>query len=319
MKILFAGTPEIAAQSLRAIASNSNHEIVGVLTAPARRSGRSREKIVEPEVKLLADELGLSTFQPTALDQECHAEIERVGGDLLVVVAYGVILPQSFLDLFPRGAINLHPSKLPQYRGASPLVQALLDGLNETGITVQKMALKMDSGPILKQEILSIERADTIESLTVRAALRGSEMLNSVLDNFDSLEPQEQDHERATFCRLVKKSQGIINWEESAEEIFHKYQAYTPWPGLQTKLGKKSIKLLRVLPLPSSDPLLSDGDLCAPNNVPGKVLRADREGIVVATGRGGLQIQELQIAGKRAVSAKEFLNGNPLSEQAVFE
>ncbi len=301
MKIIFAGTPAIAATSLSYIHQNSHHEIVGVLTAPPRRVGRGRKQEQQPEVATLAEELGLDIYQPQKLDDDFLATMQTLGADLLVVVAYGVIFKQAFLDIFPLGAVNLHPSLLPQYRGPSPLNAALLDGLESTGITVQKMVFKMDAGPILSQTSLPIDSDDNIVSLTETAAIRGAKQLSDSLDDFTNLSAkmQEQDHAQATFCHLIKKQDGLIDWNNSADFIYRQHKAYYLWPSITSIYQGKMVKLLEVMPVDEQH----DKPL-------GAIIRINADSIDVACRQSILRIFEWQLEGKKASNIKQYLNGH---------
>ena len=300
MKIFFAGTPYIAVPALERL--NSEHEIVGVLTNPDRRSGRGREMSCSP-VKLKAEELGLKIFQPDFIDSAFIGEVQSLGAGLLAVVAYGKIFKKEFIDIFPHGGLNVHPSLLPRYRGASPIQSAMLSGEPETGISIQRLALKMDSGAILKQERYTYKGDETGESLTGYFAERGAELISEVvteLENGTAVD-SEQDEADATYCSYITKEDGEINWNESAESIERRMRAFTPWPGIYTYYNGKKLNIHE------ADVYKSTVDSEA---VPGQVIGIDKNsGILIKTIDGILSVRKLQLQSKKAMDWKSFLNG----------
>jgi methionyl-tRNA formyltransferase len=317
IRILFAGTPEIAVQPLETIAGKFT--ICGVLTSPDKPAGRSGQPI-PPAVKRKALDLGLAILQPEKLDEPFREQVKRLAPDVLVVVAFGKLFKQEFLDLFPLGAINMHPSLLPKYRGPSPLQAAILAGDTETGVSIQRLVLKMDAGPLLAQRRMSLAGTETTADLTVAAASLGSELLVTVLEQLaaGTLQETPQDEAAATYCRLIKKEDGLIDWSLSAVTIERMNRAYTPWPGiytsfkgltltiLKTALFNKSLTDRTVVPaVPIPEPAQ---EVIFP---PGYVWGIDKEaGILVCTGEGMLIIKELQLQSKKAMDWKAFINGN---------
>jgi len=302
MRILFAGTPDIAVPSLRALAEH--HEIAGVLTNPDTVQGRGHKLQFSP-VKEAALELNLPVYQPAKLNSLFFDEIRDKGAEILICIAYGKIFPQSFLDLFPRGGINLHPSRLPDLRGPSPLNSIILRGDSETSITVQTLAREMDSGDILLQIPLLLDPRETTESLTRRVSEMGGECLLQVLKSMEdkTLAPVPQDHSKATFCRLIGKNDGKIDWHQNAEKIDCLVRAYTPWPHGFTFLNGLRLNILEAEPYrgdftPGKEP------------VPGEVAGLDKKaGILIQTGEGLLAVTRLQLQSKKALDYKSFLNG----------
>jgi methionyl-tRNA formyltransferase len=309
MKILFAGCPEIGVPTLERIAHK--HTVVGVLTNPDRSCGRGRRRRETP-VKSKARELGLSIIECESIDSEVREKVGALSPQLLVVVAFGMIFDKVFLDLFPLGGINVHPSLLPKYRGASPLQTAILQGEKETGVTVQKLALKMDSGAILAQEKLSIGPRETAGELALRAAECGSRLITEVVDQMESgtVRPIPQNEEVATYCKLIRKQDGKIDWTASAPEIVNKILAFNPWPIAFTFVQGKRLNLLRAdyYTRDKQDSEHHDNG----SAVPGKVLGVDKSsGILIQTGDGILVAIELQLQAKKALGWQDFINGNP--------
>ena len=300
MKIFFAGTPEIAVPALETL--NTEHKVVGVLTNPDRGSGRGRGISSSP-VKQKAEELGLKIFQPEKLDQSLIDELKPLGAELLAVVAFGKIFKKEFIDIFPQGGLNVHPSLLPRYRGASPIQSAMLSGDSETGVSIQRLALKMDSGAILKQERYVYTGEETGQSLTGYFAARGAELLSAVvseIENGTSAE-YEQNEDEATYCSYIRKEDGEINWNDSAVAIERRLRAFTPWPGIYTFFNGKKLNIheAKVYNSPVDE-----------KAVPGQVVGIDkRAGILIKTMEGILSVQNLQLQSKKALDWKSFLNG----------
>jgi len=302
MRIVFMGTPEFSVPPLEYLVRSEYH-IVGVYTQPDRPTGRGRAMEQSP-VKRVALVQGLEVFQPVKLRNP--DEVRRLAAlkpDLILVAAFGQILPQSVLDIPPFGCLNIHPSLLPKYRGATPIPSAILAGESETGVTIMLMDAGMDTGPVISQIIVGIEPQDTTESLTNRLAQAGVRLLGEALPLwFDrSLKTQPQDGSRATYTSPITKEDGVINWQMSAEEISRRVRAFYPWPGCYTWWQGKLLKILEAITLHK------DRDL-----VPGKVvaLASDQPAVVgVGTGGGILGLLRVQLEGKRALTAAEFLLG----------
>lgn len=300
MRIIFAGTPEIAVPSLEILAKN--FEVCGVLTNPDRPKGRKKKLIPSP-VKEKALELGLTVYQPEKLTKAFREEIEALKPDLLVSVAYGKIFREKFLGAFPRGGLNLHPSLLPLYRGASPLMAAILGGDDESGITVQRLAPEMDSGNILVQRSFPMNHTETTLSLTKAVSVTGAEYLLEAVTMIDQGKDEDfaQDHDKATYCTLVQKEDGLINWEEKAELILRKIRAYNPWPLAHTSFEEKGLNILQAS--------LWTGE-CSVTGKPGSVLEMNKkEGILIQTGEGIIAVTELQLQSKKVLDHKSFING----------
>jgi len=302
MHIVFMGTPEFSVSPLEYLVG-SEYQVVGVYTQPDRPTGRGRALEQSP-VKKVALEHGLEVFQPPKLRNP--EEVQRLAAlkpDLILVAAFGQILPQSVLDIPPFGCLNIHPSLLPKYRGATPIPSAILGGDSETGVTIMLMDAGMDTGPIISQIIVGTEPQDTAGSLTTRLAQAGVRLLGEVLPLWfeRSLKPQPQDVSKATYTSPIAKEDGIINWQTSAEEISRRVRAFHPWPGCNTWWQGKLLKILEAVALHK-----------AGNLVPGKViaLASGQPAVVgVETGDGVLGLLRVQLEGKRALTAAEFLLG----------
>jgi len=304
MRILFAGTPQIAVQPLVRLASR--HDVKAVLCSPDKASGRGRRVQPSP-VKSEAVELGLPVLQPLKLNAELRETVSRLAPQLLVVVAYHKIFRKAFLNLFPKGGINLHPSLLPLYRGPSPIQAAILNGDAEIGVTVQELALEMDAGGIWDQETIPVPENATTQDLIPRVSKLGAELLIRTIERIEggtgSAVPQ--DHDKATCCRLIRKEDGRIDWSWSAERIARMVRAYIPWPKAYTTYNGAQLSLLAAR-------AAADGPQAAGRAAePGTVLGKDPDcGILVKTGRGLLAVEELQLQSKRPMDWKSFLNGH---------
>jgi methionyl-tRNA formyltransferase len=293
----------------------SGGEVVGVVTQPDRPSGRGRQLQPSP-VKILAQKYGIPVLQPASLRKpEALAELQTLQPELIIVAAFGQILPTTVLDLPPFGCINVHASLLPRWRGAAPVAAAILAGDDTTGITIMKMDAGLDTGPILSQRHLTIAPNDTRESLSTRLAQLGADLLHDTLPAWlaGNIEPQPQDRSRATYAPQIKKEQGHINWSEPADDIARKVRAFYPWPGAFTYWQGKPLKILRAAAVPE----YGQGE-----DSPSQFRRADRgsalppgtvttgpSGLAVMTGQGMLELHEVQPSGKRPMSADAFARG----------
>ncbi|MBI2887863.1 MAG: methionyl-tRNA formyltransferase, partial [Chloroflexi bacterium] len=251
LRILFLGTPEYAVPSLERLVADG-YDVVRVYTRPDQPAGRSGAPTASA-VKRAALRHGLSVRQPRSLRAAVELQqLRELAPDLLVVAAYGLILPQEILEIPRYKSLNVHPSLLPQHRGASPIAGALLAGDAETGVTIMLMDAGMDTGPILTQRRVAIGPADTSGSLTTRLAQVGAELLSETIPLWvgDELRPQPQDETQATYTRLLTKADGQVDWSQPAHLIARQAQAYQPWPGLYTRWQARQLKLLQVEALP---------------------------------------------------------------------
>jgi len=301
-RILFAGTPDFSVPPLKALIE-AGLAPVAVYTQPDRPAGRGRKLMASP-VKQLALEHGLEVLQPVNFrSPEAVAQLQALEADLMVVVAYGLILPQAVLDAPRRGCINIHASLLPRWRGAAPIQRALLAGDSETGITIMQMEAGLDTGPVLLKRQTPIGERESGGELHDRLSLLGAEALMAALPGVleGTLQPAPQDDALACYAHKLEKAEATIDWRQSAVEIDRKVRAFNPWPVAQTVFEDGVLRIWR------SEPLEGGSDL-----PPGNVLACSRDGIDVATGQGVLRITRLQPAGKRAMTAADFLNARSL-------
>jgi methionyl-tRNA formyltransferase len=313
MRILFAGTPALAVPSLEKAAHA--HDVAAVLTGPDQPSGRGRALGCSP-VKEAAERLGLKVLQPEKLDESFLAQVRVLSPEVLVVAAFGKIFRQSFLALFPRGGINLHPSLLPRFRGPSPITAAILAGDTETGVTIQRVARKFDTGDILAQEPCPLKGDETTGTLSESLAVRGARLLARVLaDMADGTLPagRVQDEAAATYCRTITKEDGVVKWEEPAEVIERKVRAFDPWPRMATTFGTESLLVLKSHVYPDTlGAELSRTSRQERPGGPGDVIAADRNhGLLVRTGRGILSVERLQLQFRKPLDWRSFVNGHP--------
>ncbi len=300
MRILFAGSPQLAVPCLEAV--RSRHEVAAVLTNPDRPAGRRSLPAPTP-VKARALELGLTVLQPPKLDAEFLGQVKTLGCELLVAAAFGRIFPEEFLGLFPRGGLNVHPSLLPRHRGPSPIPAAILAGDTETGVTVQRLAVRMDSGDILGARSLVLTGSETTGSLTQVLADLGAELLADVLAQMARGREQGRPQEAAaaTYCRLVRKEDGRIHWNWEAAQLERMVRAYDPWPGASTSFRGQTLLLLAAAVYPGPPPR---------ETAQGLVFGTDnRYGILVRAGQGVLSVARLQLQAKKPMDWRSFLNG----------
>ena len=307
MRVAFAGTPRFALPALAALAS-SPHELVGVLTQPDRPSGRGLN-LSASEVKLAAQSRGLPLAQPASLQAAVGlAALRAWRPDLLVVVAYGLLLPPPVLELPALGCINVHASLLPRWRGAAPIARAILAGDAETGITIMQMDAGLDSGPILLQRRLVIDRAMTAGELEEALAPLGAASLLEAVAQLEAgtARPRPQPEEGVTHAAKVRKSEARIDWRSSAFAIERQVRAFNPWPIAETRWAGEPLRIHAAH--------AQSGQAPASECEPGTILAVAREAIVVACGEGSLAVTELQRPGRRLVSAAQFAAAGRLLE-----
>ena len=315
MNILYAGSPDISAKVLEDLylltENNPDFNIVGVLTNPPSAKGRHKE-LVPTEVAQIAIKYQLPVLEPEKLDAELREKVSALNPDILVCFAYGKIFGPKFMGLFPQGGINLHPSLLPKYRGCAPVPAAILNQEEETGITVQKLALEMDSGDVLLQVKIPLDFTETSESLLNDAANRGGELFYKVLCDIKDGKAKgvPQDSSQASYCEMLKKEDGLIDWTKSAKEISAKIRAYYPWPSSFTVYKDLQLKIHRAKVFTGFVDCFESANLSTPVE-PGTVLALDKKnGILIQTGEGILAVENLQLQAKKAMDFKDFLNGN---------
>ncbi|MCW8108847.1 methionyl-tRNA formyltransferase [Alteromonas ponticola] len=295
-KIIFAGTPDFAAKHLDALI-HSEHHVVAAYTQPDRPAGRGK-KLTPSDVKKLALANDIPVFQPANLRHEdAQQQLAALDADIMVVVAYGLILPKTILATPRLGCLNVHGSILPKWRGAAPIQRAIWAGDTQTGVTIMQMDEGLDTGDILDIATLPINPDDTSASLYTKLAALGPKALLKVLDQLEELTPQAQDNAMATYAKKLSKDEARIDWQEDAEQLERNIRAFNPWPVAWTKVQDENVKLWQ-----------ASIEKTAITSAPGTILRADKQGIVVATGSNALVITQLQLPGKRPLSAADVLN-----------
>ena len=304
MKLIFAGTPEFAAQALTAIVA-AGHQVALVLTQPDRPAGRGMA--LQPSaVKKVALAHGIEVYQPPTLkDAEAQAKIAGVGAEVMVVAAYGLILPQAVLDLPRYGCLNIHGSLLPRWRGAAPIQRALLAGDAETGVCIMQMEAGLDTGPVLLRGAFPIESTDTTATLHDRLAALGARLIVEALDQLP-LPAEPQPAEGVTYAHKIEKAEALIDWSRSAAELDRHIRAFNPFPGAQALFGGQTVKLWQARPV-------------AGQGEKGRILAVDRSTVVVACGDGALAVSELQKAGGKRLPVQQFLAGHPLQVGDRFD
>lgn len=301
MRIVFAGTPDFAVPPLQALIE-SEHSVVGVFTQPDRPSGRGR-KLTPSPVKRLALEAGIEVFQPESLKAEDQrAPLKALRPDLLVVVAYGLILPQAVIDLPPLGCINIHASLLPRWRGASPIQHAVLSGDSESGVTLMFIEPRLDAGPMLLKKKTPITAEDTAGDLHDRLARLGAEALVELMPCLaaGSCVAERQDDAQATYAGKISKEDAVLDWQLPALELARRVMAYNPWPVAETLYNGQALRVWRARAIET------------PTDAPPGTLLVNKSGLEVATGKGRLDILELQLPGGKRISARDFLNAKPM-------
>lgn len=309
LKLIFAGTPEFAVAALESL-NQSAHEVCAVYTQPDRPAGRGQRLQLSP-VKEFASAHGLPVFQPERLksNDAAFAELRGHQADVMVVVAYGLILPATVLAIPRLGCINIHASLLPRWRGAAPIQRAIEAGDCESGVTIMQMDEGLDTGPMLARESIMLSARETGQTLHDKLAAMGARMITDVLDKLavGSITAVNQDSQSACYARKLDKREAWIDWSASAVDIDRKIRAFTPWPIARTQLDVQTLHILQAEPCRD-----------AVTAAPGVIIRAAAEGIDVATGDGVLRITALQVPGKRAMSVAEFLQGHPVTRYACF-
>jgi len=309
VKIAFAGTPEFAAVALRALL-DAGFEVPLVLTQPDRPAGRGQKLLASP-VKQVALAHGIPVHQPERLkDPATHAPLIEAAPDVLVVAAYGLILPQAVLDIPKQGCVNIHASLLPRWRGAAPIQRCLEAGDAETGVTIMQMEAGLDTGPMLLAYAIKVgagetapdgspRNTETASSLHDKLALLGGRLIVMALQQLDTLQPVPQPADGATYATKIDKAEAVIDWAQPATAIERRIRAFDPFPGCTARLGEATIKLWRALPAVGA-------------GQPGEILAVAPEGITVACGTGALKLVELQKPGGRRLASADFLHGFPV-------
>lgn len=308
MKIIFAGTPAFAAKALESILATS-HEVVAVLTQPDRPAGRGMQLTASP-VKQVAQQHNLPVLQPNTLRQaEIQYQLAAYQADVMIVAAYGLILPKPVLEMPHFGCLNIHASLLPRWRGAAPVQRAIQAGDEETGITIMQMDEGLDTGAMLLKKACRIEHSDTAATLLEKLTTIGAEAILDVLNKLPSgeIKPVAQDSSQATYANKLLKTEAAIDWKQGSEQLQRAVQAYNPFPVANAVLNQTTIKIWQATARSAN------------HGEPGQVLSVDKQGILVACGAGALHLEVLQRPNNKAMPASQFVQGFPVKPGDRFE
>lgn len=317
LRVVYMGTPDFAVPALEALI-DSHHEVVGVFTQPDRKSGRGK-KVRRPPVKKVAEEAGVPVYQPKRVkkNDEAYQTLVDWQPDIVVVAAYGQILPERILEVPRLGCVNIHASLLPKWRGAAPINWAIVHGDEKTGVTIMQMDVGLDTGPMLAKHEVDIPAEMTAQELHDRLAELGRETIVDSLDKLAAgeLEPTPQDDAESSYASMLSKEDGRIDWTKSGAAVANHIRGFNPWPGAfafhEQDGDQQRIKFHRARPV--EGPSQGEGE-------PGKVLEADASSgrLVIACGEGAIDVVEVQAPGRKAMSARDFLNGYEISEGDRF-
>ena len=305
MRLIFLGTPAFAVPTLEAVARK--HEVIAAITQPDRPKGRGRE-LAESEVKQAALRLGLPVYQPERIKRpEAQAHLKELAPEIMVVVGYGQIIPQSVIDIAPRGIVNVHASLLPKYRGAAPIQWAIVNGETRTGVTTMQINAGLDTGDILLERETEIGPDETALELGERLSAMGAELLIETLDGLarGAIRPLKQDDARASYAPILRKEDGTVTWSAEVGAIHNRVRGLLPWPGAHTRFRGQRLHIWRAR---------VTGDRAIP--APGRVLTGP--GFRVACGGGVLELLEVQMEGRKRMSGEAFANGQRLSEKDIL-
>lgn len=304
--LIFIGTPDFSVPTLQALISNERFNISAVITAPDAKVGR-KQILTPPPIKIIAQKHKLSVLQPKKITSVIN-QITKLSPDVIVVIAYGQIIPKAILDIPKFGCLNLHASLLPKYRGASPIQAAILNGDKKTGITLMKMDAGLDTGPLITQESIDITATETGESLHNKLAKLSAATLVKYLPQYldGKLKEKPQDNSRATHTKKITRESGKINWRKSAKEIARMTRAYYPWPGTWCKWNNKILKIISV-DIIKINKYTTGAVFLHPPRIAGE---AGDGQLAMQCGKNALIIKKLQLEGKKQMSNKEFLAGH---------
>lgn len=309
MKVVFMGTPDFSVATLEKIVE-AGHEVLAVVTQPDRPKGRGKAVLYTP-VKEKALELSLPVYQPTKVRDEEFVEVLRqLNPDVIVVVAFGQLLPKSILDLPKYGCINIHASLLPKYRGAAPIEWSIIDGEKETGVTIMYMAEGLDTGDMILKGVIPIEKDDTGGSLRSKLSILGGNLLVEALKQLEdgTAHREVQDDSLSNYAVKLEKSLGHIDFSKSAEEIERLIRGLNPWPSAYTSLDGKTLKIWNANVIDEN----SDG-------YNGEIIEVTKDSIVVKTGKGALALKELQLEGKKRMTVEAFLRGYTVTAGTILK
>lgn len=305
MKVVFMGTPDFAVPSLQALIDSGKHKVIAVYTQPDKPVGRKRV-LTAPPVKQLAEKNGIDVYQPaTFRDERAVKELKSLAPDVIAVIAYGKLLPQSVLDIPKYGCINIHGSLLPKLRGAAPIQRCIIDGETETGVTSMQMNAGLDTGDMLIAGRVEVLPDETAGELFDRLAPLGAEVLIKTLDAAENgtLSPVKQDDSQSTYASMLSKEEALIDWNMSAKSIHNKVRGMNPWPVAVTAFNGKKLKIYRTV-------------VCSQGGKPGSVISVDPP--TVACGDGSVELSEVQLEGKNRMSAADFFRGQRIENGFVF-
>ncbi|MDG6778943.1 methionyl-tRNA formyltransferase [Thiomicrorhabdus sp. zzn3] len=296
LRVIFAGTPEFSVAPLQALI-DSGHDVIAVYTQPDRPAGRGRKLTASP-VKQLALQHEIPVFQPESLrDTEAQQQLADLNADIMIVVAYGLILPETVLNTPKYGCLNIHASLLPRWRGAAPIQRAIEAGDAETGVTIMQMDVGLDTGDMLYKVTTAITEDDSAQTLHDRLSTLGSEALMATLNQLQAglLKPQQQDESQVTYAHKLSKAEAEIDWNQPAEQLVRRIQAFNPWPVAFTQLEGKPLRILQARVSDRTD-----------SDAAGTVLKVEKQGILVATSTIPIWLTEVQPAGKKTMHAYDF-------------
>jgi len=305
MRIVFMGTPDFAVPSLQALI-DAGHEVCAVYTQPDKPQGR-KQVLTAPPVKALALAQGIPVFQPNTLKNEDEqAQLRTLAPELIVVVAYGKLLPKAVLEIPPRGCINVHGSLLPRWRGAAPIQWAVIAGDKTAGVTTMQMAEGLDTGDMLLKFETEIGARETAGELFDRLAAAGAELLTDTIVKLDTITPQPQDDSQSCYASMLNKELAVVDWSKTAREIDCLIRGLNPWPVALSMLTGERIKLYSATP-------------CEGRGTPGEVLKSDpKSGLVVACGEGALRLDDIQLVGGKRMDSAAFLRGHAVAAGTVL-
>lgn len=304
MKIIFLATPSIAINTLYAL--KENFDLLAVVTQPDTPKGRSK-KLISSDIALVCEKENIPVLKPNIINNKLIEQLTNLNADLFITFAYGVILPKSFFSISKLGGINIHPSLLPKYRGASPIQTALLNGDTVSGITIQKMALKVDSGDILLQHKFNISDKDDAITIEQKVSEISSILIIKLLNNFNYYlkNTTSQEEKNATFCKMYKKNDGLINWNNNTLNIINKIRSFVAWPVAYSFIDKERINIYKA----TINKELNFDNFT--NRINGEIILCDnKKGLVVKANDGLINLEILQRQGKKKLECKDFVNGN---------
>lgn len=297
MKIIFAGTPDFAVAALKAL--SNEHQITAVFTQPDRKSGRGK-KLTAPPVKQVALEMGVPVFQPTSLKDQVEL-MQSFNADVMVVVAYGMLLPQTILDIPTLGCLNIHASLLPRWRGAAPIQRAIEAGDSETGVSIMRMELGLDTGPVFNTLTVDISQSDTSQSLHDSLALLGARGICETLSALEidpAMQPTPQDHTQSNYAKKINKAESELDWNKPARYLQQQLRAFIPWPVSQTQHNQTRLRIWQASAI-AQQPIAAPGTIVASSDL----------GVDVACADGILRLERLQRDGSKPMGYREFRNG----------